>query len=96
MNKLCKLSPNVDRRKVELPGMIDPGDSHENVSIQRNPNCRHSESIRCRHQGQDLCRDHGISDATYYNWKAKYGGLTESFKFLNYLQVLRYSTFMRL
>ena len=24
----------------------------------------------------DLCRKHGISDATYYNWKAKYGGLT--------------------
>ena len=26
----------------------------------------------------DLCRKHGISDATYYNWKAKYGGLTVS------------------
>ena len=24
---------------------------------------------------KDLCREHGISDATYYNWKAKYGGL---------------------
>ncbi len=23
---------------------------------------------------KDLCREHGISDATYYNWKAKYGG----------------------
>ena len=22
----------------------------------------------------DLCRKHGISDATFYNWKAKYGG----------------------
>jgi putative transposase len=22
-----------------------------------------------------LCREHGISDATLYNWKAKYGGL---------------------
>lgn len=27
---------------------------------------------------QDLCREHGISDATYYNWKAKYGGLEAS------------------
>jgi putative transposase len=26
----------------------------------------------------DLCRKHGISDATYYNWKAKFGGLTVS------------------
>ena len=24
----------------------------------------------------DLCRKHGISDATFYNWKAKYGGMT--------------------
>ena len=26
----------------------------------------------------DLCRKHGISDATYYNWKAKYAGMTIS------------------
>jgi putative transposase len=24
----------------------------------------------------DLCRTHGISDATFYNWKAKYAGMT--------------------
>jgi putative transposase len=23
----------------------------------------------------DLCREHGISEATFYNWKSKYGGL---------------------
>jgi putative transposase len=23
----------------------------------------------------DLCRENGISDATFYNWKAKYGGM---------------------
>ena len=26
----------------------------------------------------ELCRKHGISDATYYNWKAKYGGMSAS------------------
>lgn len=26
----------------------------------------------------DLCRQHGISNATFYNWKAKYGGLEVS------------------
>jgi putative transposase len=26
----------------------------------------------------DLCRKYGMSDATYYNWKAKYSGLTIS------------------
>lgn len=24
----------------------------------------------------ELCRKHGISDATFYNWKAKYGGMS--------------------
>lgn len=26
----------------------------------------------------DLCRRHGMSDATFYTWKAKYGGLEVS------------------
>jgi putative transposase len=27
---------------------------------------------------QEVCRRHGISDATFYQWKAKYGGLEVS------------------
>jgi len=27
---------------------------------------------------KDLCREHGISDATYYKWKSKYGGMEAS------------------
>jgi len=26
----------------------------------------------------DLCRRHGMSEASYYNWKAKYAGMTVS------------------
>jgi putative transposase len=26
----------------------------------------------------ELCRKHGISNATFYNWKAKFGGMTVS------------------
>ena len=26
----------------------------------------------------DLCREHGISNATYYNWRSKYGGMDTS------------------
>ena len=26
----------------------------------------------------ELCRRHGISDATFYNWRSKYGGLEVS------------------
>jgi len=27
---------------------------------------------------KDICRKYGISDATYYKWKSKYGGLEVS------------------
>lgn len=27
---------------------------------------------------KDVCREHGISEATYYNWKSKYGGMEAS------------------
>ena len=27
---------------------------------------------------QDVCRECGVSQATYYNWKAKYGGMEAS------------------
>jgi putative transposase len=26
----------------------------------------------------DLCREHGVSEATFYNWKSKYGGMDVS------------------
>lgn len=34
--------------------------------------------LKEQEQGQkvaDLCRKHGISDQTFYNWKSKYGGM---------------------
>jgi putative transposase len=27
---------------------------------------------------KDICREYGISEATYYNWKSKYGGMESS------------------
>jgi len=29
-------------------------------------------------QVKEICRKHGISEATYYNWKSKYGGMEAS------------------
>lgn len=29
-------------------------------------------------QVKEICRQHGISDATYYKWKSKYGGMNAS------------------
>jgi putative transposase len=45
---------------------------------------RHSESqIIAIHKEEEqgmkvteLCRKHGISEATFYNWKKRYGGMT--------------------
>ena len=27
---------------------------------------------------KEVCREYSVSDATYYNWKAKYGGMEAS------------------
>jgi putative transposase len=39
-------------------------------------------SILKQHEGglkvSDICREHGISQATFFNWKAKYGGISSS------------------
>ena len=29
-------------------------------------------------QVKEMCREYGIADQTYYNWKAKYGGMEVS------------------
>ena len=29
-------------------------------------------------QVKEICRKYGISDATYYNWKSRYGGMSAS------------------
>ena len=33
---------------------------------------------RRRYAGSYLCRRHGISDATFYKWRSKYGGMEVS------------------
>ncbi len=34
----------------------------------------HEAGAKCA----DLCRKHGMSEGTFYNWKARYGGMTVS------------------
>ena len=36
-------------------------------------------------QVKEVCRKHGISDATYYNWKSKYGGM-EALEIMNFMK----------
>ena len=36
------------------------------------------KEVEAGHLVKEVCREYGISDATYYNWKAKYGGMEAS------------------
>ena len=36
------------------------------------------KQIDAGQRAEDACREHGISTTTYYNWKAKYGGMEAS------------------
>jgi len=36
------------------------------------------KSVEAGRTVKEVCREHGISDATYYNWKSKYGGMEAS------------------
>lgn len=36
---------------------------------------RAQKEVEGGRQVKDVCREYGISDATYYNWKTKYGGI---------------------
>ncbi|XOV87019.1 MAG: IS3 family transposase [Pseudomonadota bacterium] len=36
------------------------------------------KEVEAGRQVKEVCREYGISDATYYNWKSKYGGMEAS------------------
>ena len=36
------------------------------------------KEVEAEKRVKDVCREHGIAEATYYNWKAKYGGVEVS------------------
>lgn len=57
------IQPEVAMRKSKFT-------EHQVVSILK----QHEAGVKVA----DLCREHGISQATFYQWKAKYGGLDAS------------------
>ena len=50
----------------------------EAQQVHRRSDHRHSEGARGGVSVADLCRKHGVSDATVYKWKARYGGMDVS------------------
>ena len=51
------------------------GGSDEEIEIHGVADSSDPEGSRCRDTVSEIWRKHGISSATYYKWKAKYGGL---------------------
>lgn len=49
--------------------------AHEKIKIYRNTDRCHFKEHEHGKKVGDLCREHGIADQTFYNWKAKYGGM---------------------
>jgi len=64
--------------KVEFSGRIGPGGSHEEGTFYRDPDHWDPEGSGCRNFGERALPQPRISDATYYNWKSKYGGMSAS------------------
>ena len=48
------------------------------VSFAKNPSTALSQEHEVGVKTADLARKHGISEATIYNWKAKFGGMDVS------------------
>lgn len=36
------------------------------------------DEVQAGQRVKDVCRSHGVSEGTYYRWKAKYGGMDVS------------------
>lgn len=56
---------------------LQGGSGHEAIAVHGSADSGGAQGGRCRSVAE-ICRKHSISDQTYYNWKAKYGGATLS------------------
>ena len=51
---------------------------HEGEAIYRRANLCGTEGSGGRSEDRELCQRVAVTEATYYNWKAKYAGMTMS------------------
>ena len=57
---------------------MSTGGCNEEVTMYGEADCWRAEAIDAGSKVEDVCREHGISSATYYNWKSKCGGMEAS------------------
>jgi hypothetical protein len=62
----------------ELEAGLEKGPDDEAQAAHRRADYCHPEGARGRHEDGRPCREHGISQAFFYNWEAKYGGVEVS------------------
>lgn len=54
------------------------GDGHAQEQIYRRADHQDFEGARGWIAAAELCRKHGISDATFYKWRSRFGGMEVS------------------
>jgi hypothetical protein len=62
----------------DLESGLEEGRTDEASAVHGRSDHRGAEGARGGAKTADLARKHGVSEATLYNWKAKYGGLDVS------------------
>ncbi len=68
--------PPINRTSHFSKKSINPeNDGHENEQIQRRADHWVSEASRGRQANRGIGRTHGFSDASYYKWRSKFGGM---------------------
>jgi putative transposase len=73
------LPENRSRQEVSFPdGRDGRRTRHEEEALQRRADHRDLERSGRGATAVEVCRRHGISETTFYRWKAKFGGLTVS------------------
>jgi putative transposase len=51
---------------------------HEDIKIYRQSDLQILKQAEAGVSAPELCREHGMSSATFYKWRAKYGGMDAS------------------
>ncbi len=61
--------------ELEFSRNVNEKTEHEEEPFYGRADHRNVEAVRCWREDGDLCREGGISAATFYAWKSKYSGM---------------------